>query len=74
MDNPGENVDKTTLVLSMDQAAVEAEKELRQRLEAGPTPAIFIAEWWSKWYMKAGHKRLGRLMVKIAEENKKRTT
>jgi len=56
----------------MDKAAQAAEKELRQRLEAGAAPALYVAEWWARWYMQAGHKRLGRLMVKIAGENNKK--
>jgi hypothetical protein len=55
----------------MDKAALEAEKELRQKLETSSATALYVAEWWSKWYMQAGHKRLGRLMVKIAKEQKK---
>ena len=55
----------------MDKAVLEAEKELRQKLEAGSATALFVADWWTKWYMQAGHKRLGRLMVKIAKEQKK---
>ncbi len=56
--------DKGDVLAKMDAAAEEAEKDLgtldRAAIEA-------VAAWWLKWYMKAGHKRLGRIMVKIAK-------
>jgi hypothetical protein len=55
---------KRTDLVEMDAAAVEAEKDLatvdRAAVEA-------VASWWAKWFMKAGHKRLGRIMVKLAK-------
>ena len=27
-----------------------------------------IATWWAKWYMKTGHKRLGRMIVSTTKE------
>jgi hypothetical protein len=29
-----------------------------------------IAVWWSRWYLKAGHKRLGRALVEIAKRGR----
>ena len=56
--------DKGDLLAKMDAAAEEAEKDL----ETVDRAAIeVVAAWWLKWYMKAGHKRLGRIMVKIAK-------
>ena len=56
--------DKGAVLAEMDAAASEAEKELATLdQEAVKT----VAAWWSKWFMKAGHKRLGRLMVKVAK-------
>jgi hypothetical protein len=56
--------DKGNVLAKMDGAAEEAEKDLatvdRAAIEA-------IAAWWLKWYMAAGHKRLGRIMVKVAK-------
>jgi hypothetical protein len=56
--------DKGDVLAKMDAAAAEAEKDLgsldRAAIEA-------IAAWWLKWYMTAGHKRLGRIMVKVAK-------
>jgi hypothetical protein len=56
--------DKGDLLAKMDAAAEEAEKGLgtldRAAIEV-------VAAWWLKWYMKAGHKRLGRIMAKVAK-------
>lgn len=49
----------------MDNAAGEAETELRANISAWT--AVNLAEWWSRWYLKAGHKRLGRVLVAIAK-------
>jgi hypothetical protein len=56
--------DKDTVLAAMDAAAREAEKDLSTLDRASVQP---IAAWWLKWYLKAGHKRLGRIMVKIAK-------
>jgi hypothetical protein len=32
--------------------------------------AIDVAKWWAAWYLKAGHKRLGRLLVELAKQKK----
>ena len=57
--------DKGTVLAEMDAAADEAEKELTTLDQAAVS---IVAAWWSKWFMKAGHKRLGRLMVKVAKK------
>jgi hypothetical protein len=57
--------DKGTVLAEMDAAAKEAEKELATLDQAAVQT---IAAWWSKWFMKAGHKRLGRIMVKLAKK------
>jgi hypothetical protein len=49
----------------MDAAAEEAERDLAS---LDRTAVETIAAWWLKWFMKAGHKRLGRIMVKIAKK------
>jgi hypothetical protein len=47
----------------MDLAAEEAAKEL------DPTwSAMELAQWWAKHYLKAGHKRLGRLIVDLSKK------
>lgn len=27
-----------------------------------------VADWWKRWYLKAGYKRLGRALVAMAKE------
>jgi hypothetical protein len=49
----------------MDVAAEEAQKELMANLDHWSARAL--ASWWAKWYLKAGHKRLGRLLVDLAK-------
>lgn len=49
----------------MDAAAKEAEQEL-QKID--PKIVDTLGEWWFKWYLKAGHKRLGRILVKKYKE------
>lgn len=51
---------------AMDEAAQRAKQELMKNI--GDWGVKKVAEWWSRWYLKAGHKRLGRLMVELAEQ------
>lgn len=49
----------------MDGFADEASAELSKMMAADDEPtATAIANWWGKWYLKAGHKRLGRILLK----------
>jgi hypothetical protein len=57
--------DKGAVLAQMDAAAREAERDLATLDQAAVQT---VAAWWSKWYMKAGHKRLGRIMVKAAKK------
>jgi len=50
---------------AMDRAATEAKEELDQ---IPKETLLSVARWWSKWYLRAGHKRLGRILVSIAKE------
>ena len=44
----------------MDRARDEAEAALTRL----PQDAVrLIADWWNQWYIKAGHRRLGRLLL-----------
>ncbi len=61
--------DKGAVLAEMDVAAGEAEKELATLDQAAVET---IAAWWSKWYMTAGHKRLGRILVRIAKSGAKK--
>ena len=58
---PGEERDKELIIAKMDEAATAAEKELAG-LDA--EAVIAVREWWRKYYLQAGHKRLGRILVK----------
>ena len=54
---------------AMDNAATEAENELAEMTELELEPGInAMIQWWYKWFMKAGHKRLGRILVSQAKE------
>jgi hypothetical protein len=48
----------------MDNAANAAEQDL----ENIPNDVVLpVAQWFKKWYGKAGHKRLSRIMISIAD-------
>jgi hypothetical protein len=50
---------------SMDKAANEAEKDL----ESIPNESLVaMGKWFRKWYLKAGYKRLGKILVNIAKK------
>jgi hypothetical protein len=49
----------------MDEAAEAALEELDQHFNEWS--AKDLAGWWIKWYLKAGHKRLGRILVKMGK-------
>ena len=51
----------------MDEAAKEAKADLGNCTSEKSVSEI--AAWWKKWYMTAGHKRLGRILVTIAKES-----
>jgi len=48
----------------MDAAAVQAEEEFGELFDQNPEAVRTIGEWWNRWFMKAGHKRLGRILVR----------
>jgi len=49
---------------SFDDAAAVAAEELK-KLPAEQVKVV--ADWWAKYYMTAGHKRLGRLLVAVSK-------
>ena len=53
--------------MDMDMAADEARDELKAMDKKSVKP---VADWWYKWYLSTGHKRLGRVLVEFAKENK----
>jgi hypothetical protein len=60
--------EKKEMMDAMDKAAEDAEKEFKAMSQHITVP---IARWWSQHYMKAGHKRLGRMMVQYAKAMEK---
>ena len=59
----------------MDKAAAEAENDLSNLIgdgRIGCECADAFVDWWGRWFMKAGHKRLGRILVAIHKENLKK--
>ncbi|MFA6599814.1 MAG: hypothetical protein WC352_07495 [Candidatus Omnitrophota bacterium] len=50
----------------MDEAAEAAKKELHKSF--ADWTARDIVAWWSRWYLKAGHKRLGRTLVALGKK------
>ena len=56
----------------MDREAEKAEVKLQERMgnmdikEQQVAYAIF--QWFSDYYLKAGHKRLGRILVRLNKE------
>jgi len=46
---------------AFDEAAEKALAELQEHFETWS--ARDLTSWWARWYLKAGHKRLGRILV-----------
>jgi len=65
-------VTETGVPNKYDLAANEAEKDLISLLNdlsvEEKNSALAIFQWQAKHYMKAGHKRLGRILVKFSKE------
>jgi len=50
---------------AMDGAAIEAANDLSVSDEA----LREVANWWNKWYLKACHKRLARVLLQHAKKS-----
>jgi len=50
---------------AMEDAATEAENDLSTIPDEVVVP---VANWLKKWRMKAGYKRLGRILLEAAEQ------
>jgi len=57
---------------TMDAAAREAHAELERHLEDWRVRDVAL--WWQRWYMRAGHKRLGRVLLEAAQSPPGRRT
>ncbi len=53
------------MMKGMDDAAKEAQAELLKGFKNWS--CADTSHWWRRWYLKAGHKRLGRIMVGLAK-------
>ena len=65
-------IDKETqqqILKNMDEAARQAAEEFEKLPEETKKQA---SAWIKKWYLKAGYKRLGRLMVAYAKKQEKK--
>lgn len=51
----------------MDQAAEEARHELKEIINNSKNQIKDVGAWWKKHYAKAGHKRLGRVLIAECE-------
>ena len=60
------------MMKQMDEAAEQAAVELDKNVDNWS--AKDIISWWSRWYMKAGHKRLGRLLVARGKKTSNKNT
>ncbi len=56
---------KDEKIEGMDEAANEAEEVLSKMTKEEIFP---VGKWWQEWYLKAGHKRLGRILIKRIKE------
>jgi len=55
---------------AMDNAAIDAQNDLEDVSDEALTE---IANWWHKWVSKAGHKRLGRVLLQYAKPSSERS-
>jgi hypothetical protein len=51
----------------LDEAAEAAYAELKEHLSVWS--AKDLVKWWAGWYLKAGHKRLGRALVALSKSD-----
>lgn len=56
------------LMAEMDSAAVLAKAEILDVLQRDQPSADDVITWFAANYMRAGHKRLGRILVAISKE------
>ena len=47
----------------MDDAATDAENDLATMSGDHDEAIQLVADWWASWFMKAGHKRLARILL-----------
>ena len=52
------------IIKGMDEAAIEAQNDFMEMVDQEALEKSRVVEWWNKWYLKVGHKRLGRILIK----------
>ena len=55
------------VIKQMDEAANQAKTELLQHFNTWSAQDIAI--WWTNWYQKTGHKRLGRILITMSNKS-----
>jgi hypothetical protein len=50
----------------MDEAADVARKNLEALVAQHPDASQALGQWWKDNFLKAGHKRLGRMIAELA--------
>jgi len=63
-----EKLDNEEMAKRMDEAALVAEREFKSMSQHETVP---VARWFARNYQKAGHKRLGRMIVAFAKAMEK---
>jgi len=48
---------------AMDNAATDAQNDLAEENSPSEESLIAVADWWAKWFNKAGHRRLARILL-----------
>lgn len=62
MATPRPNKEET--LAKMDADAMEAKEAYQEVLQGAELDTIrSLADWWEKWYPKAGHKRLAYILM-----------
>lgn len=57
---------KAEILAKMNTAAEDAKKEFEEMDKLGElddNTLKSLAGWWERWYLKTGHKRLGRILM-----------
>jgi hypothetical protein len=54
----------------METMSVSANEELQGLSESDVSK---VADWWKSWFLKVGHKRLGRALIKKSTSSRKRS-
>ena len=55
-------------IAQMEAAAGEAQKELDPKaINAASDPVKEVANWMKRWYVKAGYKRLSKVLIELAD-------